>query len=294
MESLETVKSDAAGKFAFTVATAGGPHLVQAAFDGVTYNKMLSPGAPTTGVEVEVFNSQGKAGEAQVTQHMILIEPNEGTLLINENIIYQNTGTLTYNNPDEGTFRFYLPPEAKGQVRIMASAPNGMPIERASKPTRTENVQAVDFPIKPGETRFQLTYQMPLPDPAVYTGRLLHKEGTTRLVTPRGVSLKADNITELGREPATQAAIYDVKGQDLKLEISGTGTLREAAGAAGGEEEGPGIQEILPRVYDRLYWVLGLCGGILLVGFLLLYRSPMAGTPVTANAGAGAKGKARG
>jgi len=293
MESVETVKSDASGKFVMQTEPGQGPYLLQAAYDGVTYNKMLPPGAPRTNVLVELFNSQPRAGEAKVTQHMLLFEPSEGVLLVNENVIVENTGKLTFNNPDEGTYRFYLPPEAKGKVKIMAAAPNGMPIERAANTTKTENIYAIDFPMKPGETRLQLTYEMPLVEPAVFNGRILHKEGTTRLVTPRGVSLTADNITDLGREPATQAAIYNLTGQDVKVEISGTGSLRATA-PEGGENEGPGIQEILPRIYDRLNIVLALAALILVSGFLLLYRNSPAGPePASSTAATSRKGKSR-
>lgn len=289
MESVETVKSDAAGKFVLQTVPQG-PHLIQTAFDGVTYNKMLPPGAPLTGIELEVFQSQGRPGDAKVTQHMILFEPTEDKLLVSENVIYQNDGKLTYNNPGEGTLRFYLPPEAKGKVRIMGSAPNGMPVERAAKPL-SDDTYGVDFPIKPGETRFQVNYEMPLPSPAVFTGKVLHKEGTTRLVTPRGVSLKGAGIQELGREPATQAAIYNLTGSELKVEIEGTGSLREAAP----EEEGPGIQEILPRLYDRFYVVLGLSGAILALGFVALYRRPTSpAVSLPATPAAPTKGKRRG
>lgn len=292
MESMETVKSDAQGKFSLEYKIPPGPHLIQTAFDGVTYNKMLPPGSPTTGIQLDVFNSQAKQGDAKVTQHMLLLEPNDGKLTINENIIYQNAGTHTYNDPAAGTLRFFLPTEAQGKVKVMAAAPNGMPIERAAKATQTPNIFAIDFPIKPGETRFQLTYELPIPDPAVYSAKILHKEGTTRLVTPKGVSLKGEAIQELGREPATQAAIYSVKEQDFKIEIEGTGTLRSSGSAeesGGGGGDGPNIQEILPRVYDRLYFVLGLAAVILVLGFVMVYRASSSSTPL-AEAAAG-KGK---
>ena len=39
-ESLESVKTGPDGKWVIDKPTTGGPHLLQAAFDGVTYNKM--------------------------------------------------------------------------------------------------------------------------------------------------------------------------------------------------------------------------------------------------------------
>ncbi|MFN7932628.1 MAG: carboxypeptidase-like regulatory domain-containing protein [Bryobacteraceae bacterium] len=287
-ESLETVKSDAAGKFQLQTTPGPGPHYVQVAFEGVTYTKMMPPGSPTSGVQVDVYSSSAKAGDAKVTQHMMLFEPMDTKLVITENFIFQNSGTATFNEPNGGTLQFYLPPATQGKVRINATAPQSVAVERSAIQTKTPNVYGVDFAIKPGETRFQLSYEMPLPDPPVFQGKLLYKDATTRLVTPRGVSLKAENISELGREPATQAAIYDVKGSDLKLEISGSGSLREPESS--GEEEGPSIQEVMPRVYDQVTLVLALVAAILVVGFALIYRQP--GRPATA--GGQEKGKRRG
>jgi hypothetical protein len=293
MESLETVKTDASGKFALQTTPGPGPHLMQVAFDGVIYNKMMPPGSPQTGVQLEVYNSQAKPGDAKVTQHMFLFESAEGRLMVNENIVYDNPGKTTFNDP-AGTLRFYLPPETGGKVKVMGTAPNGMPVERAANPVGPSNVYGIDFPIRPGETRFQLIYEMPLPESGVFIGKVLHKEGTTRLVSPKGVTLKGEGLTELGREPATQAAIYNLAKQDFKVAIEGTGTLRDTAEGEGqGEVEGAGIQEILPRVYTKLPVVLALAFGILVLGFVMLFRSSP-GQPETATAGPAGKGKRRG
>ncbi len=293
-ESLETVKSDAAGKFVMQATAAGGPHYVQVAFDGVTYTKMMPPGSPSTGIQVDVYNVQAKPTDAKITQHMLLLEPIEGKLTVTENIIYQNSGKTTFNDP-AGSLRFYAPPESGGKIRVMATAPGGMPVERIANQTMTPNVYGVDFAIKPGESRFQFAYELPLGDPPVFKGKLLHKEGTTRLVAPRGVTLKGDGLSDLGREPATQAAIYNLGKQEFSVEITGSGSLREPSGGGGGEDEGPSIQEILPRLYNRLYLVLGLVGAILLVGFIMIYRNSGAPTQtVVAAATPREKGKRRG
>jgi hypothetical protein len=295
-ESLETVKTDADGKFVIQANAAGGPHYVQVAYDGVTYTKMMPPGSPSTGIVVEVYNAQAKPGDAKITQHMLLLEPVEGKLTVTENIIYQNSGKSTFNDP-AGTLRFYVPPEAGGKVRVMATAPGGMPVERVANQTMTPNVFGVDFAIKPGETRFQYAYELPLGDPPAFKGKLLHKEGTTRLVAPRGVTLKGAGLSDLGREPATQAAIYNLSAQEFNVEITGSGSLREPSGSGGGggEEDGPSIQEILPRLYSRLYVVLGLVAAILLVGFIMIYRNSGAPTQtVAAGPVPHEKGKRRG
>jgi len=200
MEATESVKSDAQGKFSMPQQTPQGPHLIQTAFDGVTYNHMLPPGTPATGLDLEVYNASKKPGDAKVAQHIILFEPTGTELAISESIIYGNEGKSTYYDT-AGTMRFYVPAGIKGKVRVTCKAPQGMPIERAPEPAKEPNVYSVAFPIKPGETQFQIQYLLPMPDPPVFASRILHKEGRVRLVTPRGATLQGDNLTELGTEP---------------------------------------------------------------------------------------------
>ena len=56
-----------------------------------------------------------------------------------------------------GTLHFYLPPEAKGIVSVTINAPGGMPIQRPAEKTNQPNVYKVSYPIKPGETRFDVS-----------------------------------------------------------------------------------------------------------------------------------------
>jgi hypothetical protein len=288
MEAAESVKSDAQGKFSMSQQTPQGPHLIQTAFDGVTYNHMLPPGTPATGLELEVYNASKKQGDAKVAQHIILFEPTGSELAVTESIIYGNEGKLTYYDADNGTVRFYVPPTLKGKVRVTCKAPQGMPIERAPEPTKELNVYSVAFPIKPGETQFQIQYLVPMPDPPVFASRILHKEGRVRLVTPRGATLQGDNLTELGTEPTTQAMLYELKDvKDYKVSIAGTGSISAGTGGGGNaEDEGPSIQQIPARIYNRMYLVLGLVGGILVLTLVMFYRK----APATADP---SKGKRR-
>lgn len=267
MESLESVKSDAQGKFLFQATATGGPHLVQAAFEGVTYNKMITPGAPATGLEVEVFASAPTPTGVKVKQHVFILEPSNGRLQVAENIVYENSGTRSYNDP-AGSVRLYLPAESEGKARIMCEGPKSMPIERTAKLIK-DNVYAVDFAIKPGETRIQANYDMPLGTPPVWAIKLLHKEGETRLATPAGVTLKGDGIKELGREPRSQAVIYEAAGPLIKAEVEGSGTITGPEQS----DDTPQVQEVMPRLYDQWPVVVGLAAAILALGLALLYRT---------------------
>jgi hypothetical protein len=285
MESVESVKSDAQGRFSINQDPKG-PHLIQTAFDGVTYNHMLPPGSSSTGLSLEVFNASRQPGAAKVAQHMVLFEPANKQVIVSESYIFQNAGKTAYNDPDGGTLRFYLPESAKGVVQVNATAPQGMPIRRAAEKTAKPNVYKVDFPIKPGESRIDLTYLVPLGENNTFTGKVLYKGGgPTRLVVPQGVTLKGEGLEALGQEPRTQASIYNVKGTDYQIEIAGSGSLRPAESETA-DSGGPGIEQIMPKLYSgvdnaagfwvvvgAVKWVLILAFGILTLGFILLYRA---------------------
>jgi hypothetical protein len=272
MQTLGSTKTDAEGKFRFDKELQG-PTLLQVLHAGVLYNKMMIPGTPTSGLQVQVFDSTNKP-VAKVSQHFIVLQPGSSEMAVSEGILYQGDPNVTYNDATNGTLRFYLPPEAKGQVSVTINAPGGMPIQRPAAKTNEANVYKVDYPIKPGETRFDVNYVVPAANPLIFSGRILHTEGASDLVIPIGVTVKGDNIELAGQEPKTQASIYQIKGTSYKVEVEGTGSLQQPGGASPDEDNGmPTIQEVKPRIYDRLYWILGMAFGILGLGSVLLYRS---------------------
>lgn len=276
MESVESVKSDASGKFTIN-QDAKGPHLIQTAFDGVVYNHMLPPGQPQTELNLDVFNASKQPGASKIKQHLILVEPLGTELQVRESYFFENSGTTTWNDPYGGTLRFYIPQETRGNVEVMATAPQGMPIRRPADKSNQPGVLKVDFPIKPGESRIDVNYKLPFTSPGTFSGKILQPSDQTMLAVPRGVEVKGEGVEETGKEPRTQASVFKITAKAFKLELTGTGELQPAAGGGGegggGEENGPSISQIQAKIYDRVYWVLGLTMSVLLLGFLLMYRA---------------------
>jgi hypothetical protein len=106
---------------------------------------------------------------------------------------------------------------------------------------------------------------------------VLETTGPLRLVVPNGVTLKGDNLEMIGQEPTTQAAIYNVKGTEFRVQVVGSGTLARGDNSAGqgapqDDTGAPQIQEATPRLYDRMVLILGLTFGILLLGAIVLLR----------------------
>ncbi len=272
MEPVQTVTSGPNGTFTID-ATPEGPHLLQAAWQDVTYNTMLAPGRPTTNLTLQVHDSTRNPQGVDAAQHMVLIEPSDASLSVTETLFVVNSTQATFNDSANGAFRFYLPAAANGDVRITISEPNALiPFQRPAEKTGQPDIYKVNFPIKPGETRFDIAYSLPKSE--TFSSRILHKTGATRLVAPQGVTLAGDGIESLGPEPRTQAQIYNVNKPEYTVKITGAGALRSAEAAAPAEEEnnGASIEVIQPRLYDNLYAILGLALAILAIGFILMYR----------------------
>jgi hypothetical protein len=284
LESVESVKTDAAGKFRID-QNLQGPRLLQSAYDGVTYNHMLPPNAPTSGVALEVYQSSKQPGEAKVVEHMMLFEPNGSELGVRESYLWLNAGKTTFNDPQGGTLRFYSPAAVK-DMQVNATAPQGMPIRRAPEPVGPPNTYKIDFPIKPGETNITVDYVIPFTAPGTFNGKILYKGGApTSIVAPPGVTVKGEGLESKGVEPRTKSTILQTAATAFALSIEGSGALRRAQQEpAESEPSGPSIQFILPKIYDKMYWVLALAGTILLLGFVLLYR---AGQPAASTKGSG-------
>jgi len=272
MQTLGTTKTDAQGKFSFDNNDAQGPRLIQAVFQGVQYNRMVPPGMPSTGLQIPVFASTNKAGTAKVTQHFIVLQPGEKEMTVSEGLLYTGDPSLTYYDPINGSVRFYVPPEATGLASVTVNPAGGMPIQRPALKTKEPNIYKVDYPVRPGETRFDINYAVPNTNPMTFADKEIHPEASSNLVVPAGVTAKSDDLELAGQEPKTQASIYRIKSANFKVEVDGIGTLQQAEGSADDSGQ-PQVQEVNPRIYESLYWILGMAFAILGLGSVLLARN---------------------
>jgi hypothetical protein len=287
-ELIDQAKSDAQGKFTINQELQG-PYVIRTGYEGVTYNHMLPPGSPATNLTLDVYNSSRQPGSAKVGKHMILFQPGGGQMLVNETYLCNNDGKTSWNNPAGGTLQFYLPPAANGKVQVNATAPAGMPIAAAVKKTSKPNVYAVDFPLKPGETRFDFSYTVPYTEGTPYAGEIVSKDDNTYLVAPNGVTLQGENLNDLGQDPSTQARVYGLTGAAYKVALTGAVVAAPEENAdASDSDSGPRIEQIMPRIYGQAGLIVALALGALALGLALLYRAaPSTATKETDERGRG-------
>jgi len=279
-ELLDSAKSDSAGHFSIKRTLEPAPHLIEVQHAGVTYNTMVPPGRPSTGLELSVFDSSKKPGAAQVSQHIVFLEPSGQQLTVAEAYFIANNGKVTFNDPDGGTLRFFVPAAAaKDSLHVNATEPGGMALEQAPEDTKLKGVYRLAFPMKPGETRIDIDYALAASDPARFAGKVFYQGAPTRLVVPSTVTLQGEGLKPLGQEPQTQANVYETTAEAFEVSVQGIGSLRAAASApaADADDSGPSLRAIAPPGFeDRRLAILALALAALGLGFLLLYRKGQA------------------
>jgi hypothetical protein len=282
MEPVEEVYTGPDGVFRMekSLASPEGrptPGMLRVEYEGASYTKVLPPGTPTTGVEVIVY-SVVEDVEVPPEGHIVFFEPGGAEMVVAESFSFSNKldPPRAVRNPDKGTLRFYLPPEAKGVVEVSASGPAGMPVRSTARKTSEENIYMVDFPIKPGDNRIDLTYVVPYLAGAPFEGRVLYPGLMTRIAVPSGVTIEADNLKSMGQEPRTQAKVYALPAaSEYQVTLSGEGRIAppETAAAEGGQTGGD-VRVAPAPVAKELTWLLIVTAAILGVGFYYLYTKP--------------------
>ena len=162
MEEAARTKADASGHFSFKLPDAG-PHLIRAVHQGVTYHSMAPPG--TNSVEVQVFDVAKKLSDISVTADVMRFQAQGNDLQGTRLFAVNNTSTPPRTQMNDQNFEFYLPEGAR-ILESSAETAGGQPIKTDPVPQKEKNRYAFIFPLRPGQTLFQIGFELP------YSGEL--------------------------------------------------------------------------------------------------------------------------
>ena len=286
MAEIGTAKADAQGRFVIRPASAAqGPRLVRATKDGVNYFKMLPPG--TDNADLQVYDAAAKVEAISTTVDVLRMQGSGGELQITELYAVQNSSNPPRTLNGQNTYEIVLP-EGAQLDSASAQGPNGQPIQSVPQPTTQKGHYAFSFPIKPGETRFQLAYRLPYNGTLTFAPQLLHTPEHFVVMLPSTMQWKPTNAASfqaMQDQPGitVQVASRPASSQAVAFTISGTGTIpdaQESAQGGGGMGGGSTANESRPGgglgapidAPDPLekyrWWILGaftvaLCAGAL-------------------------------
>ena len=276
MSPAATQVTDAEGKFRFDkLPAANSPALLRVEYQGATYSRPVMPQQATGPTDIQVFDAARDRGLVSVKEHAIFLHPTGSTLLVMEQIILANQSKKTYVDPS-GTFLFTIPGKPQRPPQIAVEGPGGMPINQ-SPIDKSENRYAVAYPIRPGETQIRAEYALDYQAPFLFAKTFDIQPESAHIVTPGNnkVQVVGDGLTPVGADPSTGFTGYQValKGNQVRLEVSGDVPMKVPGGDSQGEEAEPASLIPIPDpVSSRRWIVLSAAGLVMLAGLVYHLR----------------------
>jgi len=289
MQESGRATTDARGQFTLKLDDAGGPHLVRAIHQGVTYHRMAPPG--TTSVEVQVYDVSKKVAGISVTADVMRFQAQGNELQGIRLFAVDNKSNPPRTQMNDQNFEFYLPDGATVD-QAMAMTAGGQPINSSAVPQKEKNRYAFIFPLRPGETQFQLAFHLPYSGKASINPRAIYGSQHFVVMLPKSMQFTAGKgaAFQSMQDPRESDAVVEVAsnttvGQPLDFTIAGTGVLSDNSGGESqastetsnaaprdtrpGGGLGPPIDAPDPLEKYRWY-ILGGFGGVLTAGAIFI------------------------
>ncbi len=291
MEEAGRTKADAKGNFSFKL-DAEGPHLVRVIHQEVTYHRMAPPG--TTSVEIEVYDASKKVNEIEVIADIMRFQAAQGQLQVERTFAVQNNSKPPRTQMNEHNLEFYVPDGAtitEGQ----AMTAGGQPVKSAPVPEgeNAKNRYAFLFPLRPGETRFNVVYTVPYTGSINIDPKSVYPVEHLVAIAPKSMEFSAAPGASYqatpfpGQPDANVEVASSLKvGQPMAFKLSGVGTLAAQAedGGSQGNNQEPPAQQTESRPGGGLgppidapdplqkyrWWILGSFAAALIVGGIFI------------------------
>jgi len=243
-----STKVDSDGKFSFKI-TVPGPHLIRAIHQGVTYHQMAPPPGVNT-ADVQVYDVVPRVTGLSVTADVIRFQADSGTMQGVRLFVVNNASSPAKTQMNDHNFEFYLPAGAKVE-QLQARAPNGQPISAEAVPQSEKNRYAINFPLRPGETQFQLEFTLPYSGEIKIDPKPLYPAAHLVIVLPKTMQFTAANPPSYQsmQDPSQGDSNVEVAretkpGQVLGFTLRGNGVITEspAETASGAAQQQDGQQ----------------------------------------------------
>ena len=278
MEEVGHKKTDSQGKFSFNIENGNSPYLVRATHEGVTYHAAAPPGTIT--VELKVYDSAPKLDGINVVADLMYVQASQGKLGITRVFAVDNSSQPPRTEMNDAPFEFYAPEGAEID-EAQAQTSGGQPVNVAPTPQAQKGRYAFEFPLRPGQTQFQVTYHLNYSGKTTVDPRLIYPLEHFVVIIPKSITFTPAQagIYQTQSSPKQPDAIAAIAsnakpGQKLSFDISGEGMLQgqdQEASAGGGTGEsrpggGLGTPIDAPDPLDKYRGYILAAFGVILAG----------------------------
>jgi hypothetical protein len=301
MDEAGRTKTDAAGKFSFK-AEDGVPHLVRVIHQTVTYHAQVPPGQTTA--DVDVYDAAKKIDNLSATVQVMRFQAQGDKLQVTELYALKNASSPPRTLMADEAFQIALPEGAQVDDGQAISGTNGLPVTSAPVPSNKPGQYYFVFPIRPGETRFQVNYHLAYKGELAVSEKILYPMEHFVVMVPKSMTFTAANAAlfqSMGDDPTsiTQVSTSVKPGDTIAFKVAGTGEFppegEQAAQSGGGAPDsrpggglGPPIDAPDPLQQYRWYIIAGLAVAMVAGAFYVLNKRPVTGAAATAQVAAAA------
>ena len=248
MQEAGRTKTDAKGHYSIEVPD-NGMHLIRVDHQKAAYFQPLQPGS--TRADVDVYDVLPQVNGVSTEADVMRIETDPQGLHVIENYFVKNDSNPPRTQFSPRAYEIYLPPDARIEGSA-AMGPGGMPVSSSPVPTGEKGYYSFVFPVRPGETRFQISYHLPYNGSFNFTPKVSMPTQNVAVMLPKsmkfagGGSVSFQSIND-DVNAQTFLARNVSPSQAMAFSVSGSGSMpRETQaqgpnepGAAGGPEAGP-------------------------------------------------------
>jgi hypothetical protein len=300
MEEAGHTKTDAQGKFSFSFDDPG-MHLIRAIHQGVTYHQPAPPGSES--VSVTVYDAGAKIEGIKAVADLMYVQASQGKLGITRIFAVDNTSKPPRTQMNDSNFEFYVPEGAEID-EAQAQTAGGQGVNIQPTPQAQKGRYAFVFPLRPGQTQFQVTYHLPYSGKATIDPKLIYPLQHFVAVLPRSISFTPaqTGVYEDKQPPDQPDGIAEVAnnpqpGQKLTFDIAGDGMLQsQDQQASNGHTDAPaansrpggglGAPIEAPDPLDKYrWWIIGGFGIVLVTGAVYTVNRSKASAPAGSSGG---------
>jgi hypothetical protein len=241
MQETARTKTDEHGHYSIDVPNQG-MHLIRVDHQKASYFQPAPPN--TTTVDVQVFDVAATVPGITTEANVLRIETDPQGLHVTQSYFVKNDSTPPRTQFSGHSYEIYLPPDAKIDGAA-AMGPGGMPVASSPAPMGEKGHYAYLFPLRPGETQFQVTYSLPYSGSAKFAPKLADTADNVVVMVPKSMTFTPDASTRY--QPINDdinAQTFVAKNvsptQALGFSVSGSGALPRDVQTAQSNNAQPG------------------------------------------------------
>jgi hypothetical protein len=297
MQEAGRTKTDATGHYSIDVPD-NGMHLIRVDHQKAAYFEPVQPG--TTTVNVDVYDVLPKVPGVTTEADVMRIETDQQGLHVIENYFVKNDSNPPKTQFSPRAYEIYLPPDARIEGSA-AMGPGGMPVSSSPVPTGEKGYYAFVFPVRPGETRFQVSYHLPYNGSFSFTPKVSLPTQNVAIMLPKAMQFAGSGSVAFQpiNDGTTTAQTFLARNvspsQVMAFTVSGTGSMpreqQQGQGDQGGGEAsaandtrpggGLGTPIDTPDPLNKYkWWILSGLALVLAVAAAFLLRAKPEAAPV--------------